>query len=226
MRVVLLPVKDPGNAKRRLASLLSADERRDLVWAMLREMAAELDACREADCVVVVARDPAVIQYAKQQGWEVIPESEQVSQGHSVDRASFLLQKRGAEVVLSVPGDIPLLQARDVDSLLRQPLAGPGAVLVPSRDGKGTNALLRMPPTVFPSRFGKNSFLLHRTAADAAAVALAVVENPRMALDLDEAADLVYIVKWNPGSSTSKMINEMGLLQRLASQRHKIDGTS
>lgn len=219
MKAVLLPVKDPANAKQRLAPLLSPKERRDLVWVMLEEIGAALTASKAADRIVLVGHDPAILRYGLRQGWGVIHESEQVSQGHSVDRASSLLRQQGAEVVLCVPGDTPLLQASDVDLLLNRRIPSPGALLVPSRDRSGTNALLRIPPDAFPSRFGKNSLRLHKREADSAGVTFEVIDNSRMALDLDEVADLVYFVELHQNHQetlTFKAMKEMGLVQRLA----------
>ncbi len=215
MKAVLVPVKDPANAKRRLASLLSARERSKLAWTMLKEVGSALAASREPDRIVVVARDRAVLRYAIAQGWDIIAESEQVSQACSVDRATDLLGQQGFEAVLCVAGDIPLLQAEDVDCLLRMELASPQAVLVPSRDGRGTNGLLRVPPSAIRARFGAGSLVLHKKEADSTGVRLVVVQNSRMALDLDEAADLLCLWELDRSTSTSQLISEMGLIQRL-----------
>ena len=165
---------------------------------------------------MVVARDQAVLRYALAQGWDIVAESEQVCQAHSVDKATTLLGQQGFEVVLCVAGDIPLIQAEDVDFLLRMELASPQAVLVPSRDGVGTNVLLRVPPRAIRARFGIGSLALHKKEADSTGVRLVVVQNTRMALDLDEAADLQCLWELDQSTSTSQLIREMGLMQRLA----------
>jgi len=63
-------------------------------------------------------------------------------------------------------------------------------ILVPSRDGTGTNAILRRPPDIFPSQFGPGSFARHLAAARAAGISWRILENPRIALDLDDPDDL------------------------------------
>ena len=80
VKVILLPVKDPEQAKQRLAGLLSAGERTQLVWAMLEDVSAAVRGCHLADRIVVVARDPEVAGYAVENGWEVFREREQVSE--------------------------------------------------------------------------------------------------------------------------------------------------
>ena len=47
-----------------------------------------------------------------------------------------------------IPGDIPLIDAEDLRAIYEtSPVAG--SVLVPSRDKRGTNAVLRRPASLF-----------------------------------------------------------------------------
>ena len=214
--VVLLPVKDPGQAKQRLAGLLSPGERAQLVWAMLEDVGAAVRGCRFADRVVVVARDPEVAAYAAGNGWEVFRETEQISESRSVDWASRRLEEQGAEAVLRLPVDIPLVQASDLDALLDPAARGPAAVLVPSHDGLGTNALLRSPPLIFPSRFGADSLQEHLREARLRGVQVRVKKMPRLALDLDLASDLVRFRSLGKGTATQALLQRLGVGERLA----------
>ena len=215
MTVVLLPVKDPERAKQRLVGLLSPGERTKLVWAMLEDVGAAVRGCRFADRVVVVARDPEVAAHAAGNGWEAFRESEQVSESRSVDWASSLLDKQGVEAVLRLPVDIPLVQARDLDALLTPTARGPAAVLVPSRDGLGTNALLRSPPLIFPSRFGADSLQQHLREARLRGLQVLVRKMPRLALDLDRTSDLVRFWKLGQGTATHALLQSLGVGERL-----------
>ena len=122
VKVILLPVKDPEQAKQRLAGLLSPGERKDLAWAMLADVAAAVRGCRLADRIVVVARDPEVAGYAVENGWEVFREREQVSESRSVDWASRLLEEAGSQSGPPAAGGY-------------SPGAGPGSGC-PSRSGR------------------------------------------------------------------------------------------
>jgi 2-phospho-L-lactate guanylyltransferase len=92
--------------------------------------------------------------------------------------------------LLRLPIDIPLATADDIEELFGALEPEPCAVLVPSRDGTGTNALLRSPPALFPSHFGPDSFALHLAEAERCKAKTKVIRNPRLALDVDEPADL------------------------------------
>ena len=212
MTAILLPIKNLDDAKQRQGSVLSRQQRSRLVWAMLIDMSKALNESTLADTVVVVTGDARVMQHAHRQGWEVVKENNQVSESDSVDRASMLLRKRGLDSVLRLPGDIPLLRARDVDSLMKEKIGSPGALLVPSRDGSGTNALYRSPPDVFPSHFGQNSVERHMAEARRVGVNLRLVENMRVALDLDDPVDLFDFWRIGQGTFTWKVIDEFGLM--------------
>lgn len=208
-------------AKQRLTPLLSHQERAQLAWTMLRDVSRALMACQDADRIVVVTSDQGVMRYARGLGWDVVAERAQVSESQSVDFACSTLRAQGARAVLRIPADIPLVQPEDVDALLNLELASPAAALVPSRDGTGTNALLRLPPDLFPSRFGTDSFRLHQDEAQAAGVPLTVLDNPRIALDVDEADDLVCFWKLGRQTRTWETMKTMDLMARLMKRGHQ-----
>jgi 2-phospho-L-lactate guanylyltransferase len=215
MKVVLLPLKDPAQAKQRLACRLSSDERQQLAWAMLEDVAQALCQARGLDQVVVVSSCPPILSYAKQNHWHVIPESSQISESHSVDHSCQLLRQSGVTTVLRIPGDIPLLQGQDLDQLLSFELKPPSAILVPSRDGTGTNALLRNPPDAFPSHFGENSLALHQQEAERHGVEVKILHNPRISFDLDELDDILSFRELDKDTCTAAALERFDSLKGL-----------
>ncbi|MDE2927297.1 MAG: 2-phospho-L-lactate guanylyltransferase [Acidobacteriota bacterium] len=224
MNVVLLPVKELAQAKRRMAPWLSRRERAGLVRAMLEDVGRALASARLPDKVVVAGRDPELAAYAERRRWEFIREWSQTSESRSVDESAIALRQQGATSVLRVPLDVPLIEGRDVDTLLGRPLAAPAALLVPSRDGRGTNALLRMPPDAFPSRFGRDSLRRHLAEARRARVDATVLSNPRFGLDLDGPEDLVRFWQGKGGAATRGYLAESGLAARLAGKGWSLHG--
>jgi 2-phospho-L-lactate guanylyltransferase len=181
---------------------------------MLKDVTSALNLCRAADRIVVVTRDPWVRDYAAAQHWDVLLEDHQVSESDSVDRASAILRLQGVQTVLRIPGDIPLVQPEDLDFLLTMEVSAPGAVLVPSQDRTGTNALLRTPPDIFPSRFGRNSCFLHQEEARRVGAAMAVIENSRISLDIDEPADILEFCKRGKGTATFEALEALARARR------------
>lgn len=160
MRAILIPVKEFHRAKVRLAPHFSSLERASLAKAMCHDFFAVIAQLQCVDRVFVVSKEKHALSRALELGWEVISESNQVSESDSVDFASRICVQRGVQALLRVPIDIPLAEPRDIEALFNHLPQPPSAVLVPSRDGTGTNALLRTPPELFPlairtRQFGK-----------------------------------------------------------------------
>jgi 2-phospho-L-lactate guanylyltransferase len=170
--------------------------------------------------VAIVTNSARTAVRAEKQGWRVLWENEQISESASVDAASKRLASEGVDAVLRLPADLPLVQPGDVESLLSLSIAAPCAVLVPSWDRTGTNALLRMPPALFPSRFGPNSLALHLEEAATAGAQVKVVENPRLALDLDDPSDIVRFLAQPTDCRTYRALIDVNIEERLA--RHAV----
>lgn len=216
MKAVLIPVKDPARAKTRLGDVLSLEERKRLAWAMFMDVAVAVAAAARPDRVVVVTNFTEAIEHARRLGFDVLVEEGQVSESRSVDWASRLLFESGFESVLRLPADAPLVEPGDVDELLSIPLRAPGAVLVPSREGTGTNALMRTPPDLFPSRFGPNSLSLHKREAARVGARCRVLANSRLALDIDEPCDLQMFLDLGTGTRAYDALAAMKIGDKLA----------
>jgi 2-phospho-L-lactate guanylyltransferase len=207
VKAILVPVKEFREAKKRLAAHFSASDRAALAQAMCADFFGVVAAARAADRVFVVSKEPQVLAWARELGWEAIGESCQVSESDSVDAASRYCADRGVQALLRLPVDIPLVEPADIDAVLDAWNEGPAAVLVPSRDGTGTNALLRSPPALFPSRFGPNSLVRHLAEAEACGVRAQVFRNPRLELDIDEWEDLQKLTPLvRPASATARWL--------------------
>jgi 2-phospho-L-lactate guanylyltransferase len=124
--------------------------------------------------------------------------------------------KRGVTALLRLPLDVPLVQSSDIDELLAVECAAPALVIVPSRDGAGTNAILRTPPTLFPSHFGSGSFAKHCAEAQRAGAHILIRRNARLEMDVDDENDLRALVQQDlSGTETGVWLQSSGLLARL-----------
>lgn len=190
MKAILIPIKSFAESKKRLAPHYSAPNRAALAAALCEDFFARIAQLRGIDGVFVVSQEPRALEAAKIHGWETIVETEQISESHSVDAASHYCATRGVRALLRLPIDLPLAEPRDIEAIFAEHQEPPSAVLIPSRDGTGTNALLRSPPTLFPSHFGPNSFALHLEEAETCGALVKIMRNPRIELDIDEIGDL------------------------------------
>ncbi|HEV8383247.1 MAG TPA: 2-phospho-L-lactate guanylyltransferase [Candidatus Acidoferrales bacterium] len=212
MRAVLIPVKDLTRAKQRLAAMLSQAARTALATAMMEDVFSAVAAARGLDAVFVVSNYGPALERARSLGWSMIRERRQISESDSVDRASRRCVANGVTSLLRLPIDIPLMQPADVEAVLTAAGRAPATVLIPSRDGTGTNALLRTPPALFPSHFGPLSLRKHLAEAQKKCAGICVLRNPRIELDVDDEDDLrVLAAEANLRGATCQWLRRAGI---------------
>jgi len=212
MRALLLPVKDLKNAKKRLMGVLSPEERFGLAEAMLADTIRAVRGVALAKKIFVVTNYEPAMRVARENGWELFREEQQISESHSVDAASRICEDQGVTALLRLPLDLPLVQSSDIDELLAGECRAPALVIVPSRDGTGTNAMLRMPPTLFPSHFGDGSFAKHVAEAENEAARLVVRRNPGLEMDVDDESDLRALLEHDlNGTETGHWLRASGV---------------
>jgi 2-phospho-L-lactate guanylyltransferase len=212
MRALLLPVKDLNNAKKRLMGVLTPRQRFGLAEAMLADTIRAIRAARGAEKVFVVTNYKPAMRLAQENGWDILQEEEQISESASVNDASRICEERGVSRLLRLPLDLPLIQSGDIDELLNLDCQDRSLVIVPSRDGTGTNAMLRTPPTLFPSHFGNGSFAKHLAEAEAVRARVIVRRNPRLEMDVDDEADLRTLMEHDLSATvTGRWLRESGV---------------
>jgi 2-phospho-L-lactate guanylyltransferase len=215
MRALLLPIKHLNDAKKRLMGVLTPEERFALAGAMLADTIRAVRGVKHAEKIFVVTNYEPAKSLAEESGWEILQEEQQISESHSVDAASKICEQRGVTALLRLPLDVPLVQASDIDDLLGVECGDRALVIVPSRDGTGTNAILRTPPTLFPSHFGIGSFAKHVGEAERLGARVIFRRRPRLEMDVDDEADLRMLLKNDlSGTETGRWLRESGVEAR------------
>ncbi|MEX1018946.1 MAG: 2-phospho-L-lactate guanylyltransferase [Litorilinea sp.] len=97
----------------------------------------------------------------------------------------------GAQAILVLPADLPLLTTQDLAALVAplQKRPPPQVIIAPSHD-EGTNALLLHPPTIIDFAYGPQSFARHCALAQAANSTVEIVRSSSLTYDLDLPEDL------------------------------------
>lgn len=208
----LVPVKSLDSGKTRLSPLLEPRERAALIPAMVEDI---LNAFAEFGRmpVLVVTGDARVEAMVAARGFDCLMEETCVSETTAIEAATRRAGELGAGGTMVVPGDIPLLAPDDIAQVLS---AAPsrGTLFVPAWDGRGTNAVLRRPHDLFPLRFGNDSFLPHRAAAEATGLPCVILHNERIALDVDSPADLFRLLDHGASGLTRRVLAGFDLGKR------------
>ena len=191
----ILPVKRFREAKRRLATGLDEERRMALVAAMLEDTLAAIAGARSVEQTVVVTGDPRAQEIVAASGTGEIV-ADPADEGHVVAAKAGIARAEidGAECVLLLPGDCPLLDPKEIDRLLTG-VPTSYVAIVPDRHGTGTNALVLSPPGAIEPAFGEGSCARHVAAAREAEIPFAVEELASLALDLDTPADIVALTR-------------------------------
>ena len=205
----VVPVKDLGNAKQRLAAVLDRPARTALFRAMLGDVLEALSGVAALARIMLVTRDPEAIALAEHYGAECLVEPENRGHTAAVELAAKVLADRRAGALLQVPGDIPCVTAAEIEAVIAAHAPAPAVTIAPSRDHHGSNAVLCSPPDVLPFRFGDDSFHPHLAAARAVGVEPAVVERTGLGLDIDTPDDLEAFAASPSNTRTYRLL--MGL---------------
>lgn len=184
----VVPVKDLIGTKSRLSPVVNPAGRAGLTLYMMCRV---VEALREAGVagVGVVSPDPIVLDFARER--DAVPVLQQ-SRGlnPALDEGRAWAMERGAEALLVLPADLPLLVAADVRAVIEEAGTRPGVTISPDANRSGTNALLLRPPDAIPFLFGVGSFKAHCEAVRERGIELRVWENQHLGFDVDTTGDL------------------------------------
>lgn len=188
----VLPVKRFAAAKQRLAPGIGATHRAELAAAMLEDVLEAIAAARSIERTIVVSSETRAIELATADGAELVADPDVGGHSGAALAGIARAQELGAERVVLLPIDCPLLAPRELERLLTG-MPERYVAIVPDRHGTGTNALALAPPDAIEPSFGEGSCARHVTAARAAGIPFGVEELPSLALDLDTPADVVAL---------------------------------
>ncbi len=205
--MILVPVKNLSGAKQRLAAILDQLSRTKLAQAMLHDVLTTLHGWKNRPQVAVVTSDPYAVTLATEYGFEIIADPDNPGETGAIEMATRVCVDRGVDSTLIIPADIPLIQAWELEEIMKNAPAA-GSVLVPAADGRGTNAAFRRPADLFPLRFGNDSFKPHYTAAQATGKPCVVLNLPGIAVDVDNPADLEQLLSLPGETRAQKLARE------------------
>jgi 2-phospho-L-lactate/phosphoenolpyruvate guanylyltransferase len=203
----VIPVKETGLAKQRLAEVLSPRLRADLALAMFEDVLDAVTAVKELHGIAVVTADLNVAEIARRSGAEVWSDGAHNGHTGAVGAAARRLAA-ASSTMLTIPGDVPLVSGNDFSRVLAIHPAAPAFTIVPAWDERGSNTVVCSPADVVPLRFGPDSYFPHLATARAAGLTPTVVRNSAIALDIDEPSDLARFMERPSATRSWRLLNE------------------
>ncbi|MBL4781924.1 MAG: 2-phospho-L-lactate guanylyltransferase [Porticoccaceae bacterium] len=238
---VVVPVKSFKNAKKRLASVLTAGQRSDLMKHMLDDVLRAIAAVTELEAITVVTSDAEVAQWvdscaqgiktplrvfdpgphpvganylAKKVSPAPIKNLAEAGLCHAYRTAASELIGKGASTMLLLPADIPLITKADIRALLAEHTR-PGVTLATAGSDGGTNALLVSPPDIIAPAFGENSCQRHSAHAREQGCQPRLLNNFGFSLDIDTVDDIRALLASDRECATLRYLRESGIAGEL-----------
>lgn len=188
----LIPVRPFEEGKQRLSPRLSPAQRRALNEYFFRHViGVALNVMHARDCIVV-SRSPEALEIADREGIQTLREDAPGGLNAALDQATTHAHAQGADTILAISCDLPLLQPEDLLALLSR-AAPRRMVLGTDRTGEGTNALLISPPGAISYRYGTGSHRAHRAASHEAGLDFESFYSRGVASDVDTPIDLAML---------------------------------
>ena len=178
---VLVPIRSFDDAKSRLHEALEPSERVELMRSLAERV---LDAAGGRP-VWVVSEDPDVCAWATRRGALPMPVG-MTGLNESVSAAVDALRDRGFDRAVIAHADLALVE--DLG-----PVVGPGFRIAPDRARDGSNVICLPTRSGFRFAYGPGSFERHVREAERLGLAITVVDDPTLAVDIDEPEDLRYV---------------------------------
>ena len=209
----LVPLNNLARAKSRLGTALDADDRRALVLAMAEDALSALARVDRIERIVLVSSEPEAGRLLNKAPFEVFYSADHEGLNEELAQAAAYAKARGAGSALIVHADLPWLNARSVERFIAACPAGSiGAARC--KVGTGTNALLTPLPLPLPLVFGPDSLRKFSGEAAAKGLDLRVVDERRLAMDIDSPQDLQYLLA-RPAGRMAAARTTSSTLQRI-----------
>nr|WP_321443159.1 2-phospho-L-lactate guanylyltransferase [uncultured Cohaesibacter sp.] len=200
--LLVIPMKDPKEAKTRLGGSLDRKERSILALSLfemlvnriqrvLANRASQEDSVASIDLAVVSA-SPILKDAAQRLDIRHIPEGPTGGLSAALHHAANQAHALGYQSLCILPGDLADPKPADLSQLIDHAAAGQKAVICPSSDW-GTNALLLPLPNPIRFQFGEKSFHNHYRAMAEAGLTPILLPLTSLRLDVDQLDDLRHL---------------------------------
>jgi 2-phospho-L-lactate guanylyltransferase len=190
----IVPVKGFERGKSRLAPQLAPDARHAVSAELFRRVLQACTGCVAIDHVLVASDSGRVITPSARVSL-LLDATPRPVFAAVLDRALAHAHARGATRAIILMADLPLLEPRDVAELCGT-LDSAQLVVAPDRARRGVGAIgCRLPAPIGMQLGHTDSFMRTTRAARAREVHVALVNNPRIARDVDTTADLAALAR-------------------------------
>ena len=203
----IIPVKTFSNAKTRLK--LPPNKVEELCKIMLEEILQVISISPKIEKIILITKEKKAIEIGKKFNTITIIDTKEESVNQAVSLADKYLLENNFNASIVFPQDIPCIKTQDIDFMLKYQMHPNFAIIVPSRNFDGTNALVRMPIDIMKTHYDNDSYRNHMKTAKEHTLNVAMVFVKRIMLDIDNQEDLDILLEQNEKPELLKKIREI-----------------
>ena len=203
---LIIPVKDLKNSKSRLSNHLERFNRIVLSTQMLLHTLDVANSSENVSEIVVVSSDDNVKDIIQQKNVTFIKESGNFSVNNAVSIGIDYFEKKNHNSVLILPIDLICLTISDIKNIIELGKQY-DIVLVPSKDGNGTNALYLKLPNLFHTRFDNSSLNNHILESFKRNLKMKIYVSYSTIMDVDSYDDLSFVVRYSNETSINDYLS-------------------
>lgn len=204
---LLIPIKNLEESKTSFSEKFSTEQRKRLTLSMLEDLLNVAEKVNEVKTAVVTP-DNQVKEFVEKRETDVIEEPD-IGLIRALDLAIGDSIDSGYNSVLIIPGDVPLIKAKNIKEILNFPKQNDHKVVITPSKENGTNALFLQPPDVIELKFGGESFPEHVKEARSRDIMPSIYRSENLERDIDKPADLIKVETLGQGTKTHEFLNSL-----------------
>jgi 2-phospho-L-lactate guanylyltransferase len=189
----LVPLKNLDRAKQRLVPVLSDEQRRRLVLAMVRDVLTALENSASITKILLVSSEPEAGPLLRDRNVDVFYSHRDEGMNRELESAAAYALSRGADRALIIHGDLPFLNSTTIDRFVGNVPQGTVRA-ARCKTGKGTNLLLAPLPLEIKLKFGRNSHKQFVKEAGDHKLQFDTVSDERLGMDIDSPEDFAKLM--------------------------------
>lgn len=190
----VIPMKNLNFAKSRLSTILTRQQRKNLIFFLLDITIKTLKESRLITEIIVVSSDKTIEKFSFENSLKFIKEDYDSGVNNAVILADRYCINNNIDANIVIPHDLPFISAKEIDQICNISEKYPKCIILcPSKRFDGTNILFRKPPNVIKTFYDDNSYMNHLKEAQKHNIPIESLELDNLMFDIDTREDLIEL---------------------------------
>lgn len=190
----VIPMKNLNFAKSRLSTILTRQQRKNLIFFLLDITIKTLKESRLITEIIVVSSDKTIEKFSFENSLKFIKEDYDSGVNNAVILADRYCINNNIDANIVIPHDLPFISAKEIDQICNISQKYPKCIILcPSKRFDGTNILFRKPPNVIKTFYDDNSYMNHLKEAQKHNIPIESLELDNLMFDIDTREDLIEL---------------------------------